>query len=454
MSGEERDFVALRFGLGPAAPDEDWSPDGMVKMVAGFGPGLRLALPSSAGRFVTRTQLLNERRQTKDAKADVRKQAQMRYAVFNNRTFVSDVHKRVIWAVTTPLPFVDRLLAYWSNHFTVSARQSPIGVITGPYEVEALQPHIGGRFADLLKAAVKHPAMLLYLNQSNSIGPNSPAGRRRNRGLNENLAREILELHTLGVNGGYTQADVTEFARLMTGWTVERKTGLAVFRRNQAEPGSKTLLGRKFGGGPAASGDFDAALDFLAEHPSTAKHVATRIVRHFIADDPAPDAIADVAQAFSRSGGDLLAVYRALASLPEARVRTGAKARTDRDFLIAALRAIALPKVRLDTSGDPPKGVGLTVGALRLLQQPYWNALSPAGWPEEAGEWLSPAGLAGRLQIIPRLVRTSTLRTPDELIDRALGSVVSERTSRIVQAASNRDEAMALVLASPEFNRR
>lgn len=451
MSAQESDFVAIRFGLGPARPGEDWTPDGMAAMISGLSANQRLTLPPSAERLLEGIRLSKGRR---EKNATDRKAAQEAYGSYTNGAYRSDVHQRILWAVNTPVPFAERLLAFWSNHFTVTRRKVQLRALVGPYEAEAILPNIGGRFADLLKAAVKHQAMLIYLDQSNSIGPNSPAGKRRKAGLNENLAREILELHTLGVHGGYTQADVTEFAKLMTGWGIDRNAGTADYRRQTAEPGRKTILGQSFGSARPEAGDFDEALDFLAAHPATARHVATRLVLHFISDNPSADSVADVEKAFIASGGNLPDVYRALGALPEARARTGAKARNDRDFLIAALRAADVPGDKLGANPRRPKSAPFTVSALATLRQVYWEATSPAGWPESADEWLSPQGLAGRLQVIPRIVRESAVESPEGLRDRALGSIVTERTARIIKAASNREEAMALVFASPEFNRR
>ena len=451
MSSQDDDFVALRFGLGPARKGEDWSPAGMAAMITGLGEQDRPPLPSSRERLLESLELAQERRGKSN---DERQKAQQAFNTYTLGAYRSDVHQRILWGVQTAVPFAERLLAFWSNHFTVTKRKAHLRGLVGPFEAEAIFPNMGGSFASLLKAAAKHPAMLLYLDQSNSVGPNSPAGKRKNTGLNENLAREILELHTLGVHGGYTQADVTEFARLMTGWGIDRAAGTAGFKRQTAEPGTKTILGRSFGGKKPGPGDFDEVLEFLARHPATARHVASRLVMHFISDNPSADAVADVERAFIASNGNLPDVYRALASLPEARTRPGAKARNDRDFLIAALRAAAVPADRLGANPKKPKAAPFTVNALAGLRQDYWDAASPAGWPETAGEWLSPQGLAGRLQIIPRILRLSPVETPDALRDRALGSAVTERTARIITAASNRGEAMALVLASPEFNRR
>lgn len=451
MSGREQDYLAHRFGLGPAQDGEDWSPEAQAAAIAKLPPAALFRLASAAERHAHAMELRGSARRKK---REGMKEKDKAFAHFARAAYRDDAHARIVWAARTANPLAERLLAFWSNHFTVSRRKPPLRYLAGPFEAEALLPHLGGRFADLLKASSKHQGMMIYLDQVNSIGPNSPKGTKKGAGLNENLAREILELHTLGVNGGYGQADVTEFAKLMTGWTVDNITGESRFAPAQAEPGKRRVLGRTYAAGGRSAGDYDQVLDDLAAHPSTAKHVATKLVTHFIADTPPPQAVAAVEKAFTASDGSLPAVYRALMSLPEARQWPGTKARNDRDFLICGLRAVGVDPDDHAREGKKREQMPLSVGALTMLRQEYWDAASPAGWEEAAEEWLSPAGLAGRLQLIPLLVRASRVATPEDLLDRALGSVVSDRTRKMVSVASNREEAMSLVLASPEFNRR
>lgn len=451
MAGTEQDHLAQRFGLGPARSGEDWSPDAAAATIAHLPKSALFTLSAAAERHVHAMDLRGEARRKKRAG---QKTKDGNFARFARGSYRDDVHARIVWAARTEYPFAERLLAYWSNHFTVSRRKPPLGYLSGPYEAEAIMPHIGGYFADMLKASAQHQGMLIYLDQVNSIGPNSKRGRKKGTGLNENLAREILELHTLGVNGGYTQADVTEFAKLMTGWTVDGMTGESRYMVAAAEPGPRKILGKTYAADGRSAKDFAQVLDDLAAHPSTAKHVATRLVTHFIADDPPADAIAAVENAFLQSGGHLPQVYRALLSLPQAREQPLHKARTDRDFLICGLRATGIDPDSNARTGRKKDQMPFSIGALALLRQAYWDALSPAGWPEQAEEWLSPAGLAGRLQLIPKLVQSSTAASPGDLMERALGSLASERTRKMVSVASNREEAMALILASPEFNRR
>jgi uncharacterized protein (DUF1800 family) len=450
MGRAENDFLSVRFALGPEGNGDAFAPDRLLASLANPA-GPLFSTPSSADRIMAFRQANQGRAMaTGTTRADIVSNVQD----LMTRTYVGDMQARIGWGAVTQAPFVERLLAFWSNHFSISARKQIVKMICGPYECEALLPHLGGTFADLLKSAVRHPAMLAYLDQTQSVGPHSPVGLRQGKGLNENLAREILELHTLGVHGGYTQTDVTEFARIMCGWTIDYRTGTATFTKRQAEPGPKTLLGRTYGGGEATSSDFTDALDALAKHPATAGHIARKLAIHFIADSPPPDVVAKLEQRFNDTGGNLTEVYRVLVNLSEASRGPLAKARNDRDFLIAALRAAQVPPAQLQNVPEGRKFSPLTTGALSVMRQAYWSAASPAGWPEDQAEWLSPIGLAGRLAVIPRIVRLIRSASPGDLLDRALGAVASERTRNVIALASNRNEALGLVFASPEFNRR
>lgn len=280
----------------------------------------------------------------------------------------------------------ERLVWFWSNHFCVSMDKGGlVRVIAGSYEREAIRRHVTGSFAAMLMATTRHPAMIGYLDNGRSIGPNSPAGRRQNRGLNENLAREILELHTLGVNGGYAQADVTAFATMLTGWTIGQPNDPDAvpfrFRFNPRthEPGPKTVLGRTYAqgeeGGLTLLGD-------LARHPATANHIATKLIRHFVADQPPQALISSVSKAFSSSSGDLKATMRALVeaelwTLPETKLRQPV------EWVVALHRGLGLAP-----------DIGRIQRALNVLGQPTWRATSPKGFPDETAPWLDglPAG--------------------------------------------------------------
>ena len=242
--------------------------------------------------------------------------------------FAEDQLSRVTSAVFSPHGFYERLVWFWSDHFSVSARGVRAQSIVPAFELDAIRPNIAGRFGVLLRAAIQHPALLEYFGQIHSVGPSSRIGMLRGSGLNENLAREVLELHTLGVDADYGQDDVRQFAELLTGLSVDRATGSTVFRPWTAEPGPAVVLGRRYGLRRTTASDIDAALEDLAVHPATARHIARKLAVHFIADDPDPDLIAQMEQAYNQTGGELMAVYAALARSPRELASVGGQSAT------------------------------------------------------------------------------------------------------------------------------
>src|SRR3954452_22595664 len=265
---------------------------------------------------------------------------------------------RLSAALTTDSPFIERLVHFWANHFAVSVDKLPVIGLAGLLEFEAIRPHVLGRFSDMLVAVEQHPAMLVYLDQAQSIGPNSRAGQfaairgGKARGLNENLAREIMELHTLGVRTGYSQADVTEFARALTGWTVggigrgpaarmlgNAPAGEFQFADLLHEPGDRTIMGKRYG--QSGEAQARAVLMDLAASPATAKHLATKLARHFAGDDPPPALVDRLSKAYLASNGDLPTVYRALIESPEPWATQPLKFKTPWEWSVSALRAVA-----------------------------------------------------------------------------------------------------------------
>jgi len=360
--------------------------------------------------------------------------------------FAADVGARTRRAAATDQPFRERLVHFWTNHFTVSAVRPLVAGIAVPFEEEAIRPNVTGRFVDLLFAAVRHPAMLLYLDQAESIGPNSRVGQRRSRGLNENLAREILELHTLGVDGGYTQADVRAFAEMLTGWSIGNLRNGVIGAFNYVplvhEPGSKTFLGRTY----EDDGEREArtVLELLARHPSTARRIATKLARHFIADRPPAESVDWIARVFIDSDGDLRAVYRAVIAEERAWRDPLSKVRAPSDFVVAALRA----------TGVKPEG-GPVMRAQAVLGQTPLTAPSPAGWPDEAEAWATPEAMMRRVEFALAFAgRVRTHMEPGDLAESVLGDALSDETGAAIRRAGSRTESLALMLASPEFQRR
>ncbi len=362
------------------------------------------------------------------------------------QAYVEEAGLRIKAQVESEQPVHERLVAFWSNHFTVSVQRPVVLSLAGPFEREAIRPHVTGKFRDMLRAVARHSAMLVYLDQAQSIGPNSRIGQRRQRGLNENLAREILELHTLGVEGGYSQADVTAFANILTGWSIARDedhdSGAFFFRQPVHEPGAKTLLGRRFE--EDGEGEGIAALDMLARHPSTAKHIATKLVRHFIADKP-PQALVDrLVKLFRDGDGDLGVVTRGLVDSLEAWSAPLTKIKTPNEFVVSALRASAV-------APDPAR----VLGGLRALGQAPFAAPSPAGWPDTADQWLGPESVMRRAEWAMALAtRLGRDRDPPTILAAALGPAARAETRSWFSRAASSTDALALVFASPEFQRR
>jgi uncharacterized protein (DUF1800 family) len=355
-------------------------------------------------------------------------------------------------ALDAPDGFRERLVRFWADHFTTKPRNRPETTLPGALIEDAIRPHVAGRFGDMLEAAVLHPAMLAYLDQVASVGPGSRFGKRRGRGLNENLAREVLELHTLGVGAGYGQTDVREMAELLTGLDATAAEGL-LFRPERAEPGPETVLGKTYSG--AGMAPIRAALQDLAQRPETALHLARKLAVHFVADDPDPDLVGAIAAAYRQSGGGLLAAYEALLTHPAAWVQTLAKARQPLDFTLAALRALGWRGRDVMALGARPLR-RFILRPMALMGQEWGRPNGPDGWPESVESWITPQGLGARIawamEVPDRLVKT--LPDPQDFAQTALGPAADARLLWAVARAETRREGVGLVLASPAFNRR
>ncbi|QNQ10532.1 DUF1800 domain-containing protein [Sphingomonas alpina] len=377
--------------------------------------------------------------------------------------YVAAVGGRALASLTGPAPFVERLVHFWANHFAVSADKLTVIGLSGLLEFEAIRPHVLGKFGDMLAAVERHPAMLLYLDQAESIGPNSPIGSRyanrpnRKLGLNENLAREILELHTLGVRTGYSQADVTELARALTGWTVAGLTngpvaravgvddtpGDFVFVEQIHEPGTRTIIGKSY----AQDGErqAQAVLSGLATHPATATHIATKLARHFTGDTPAPALVARLEAAFLKSGGDLPTVYRALIAAPEAWAERNSKFKSPWEWSVSVMRALDMKTVQ-------PQAV---TGLLNQLGQPIWRPGSPAGYDDINAGWAGPDAVMRRVEAAERFAtRAGGSIDARALAPKLFPAAVGAATTQALARAESPGQALALLLVAPEFMRR
>jgi len=361
--------------------------------------------------------------------------------------YLRELSARSALGFTTERPFAERLVWFWSNHFTVSAR-GQTALYVGAFEREAIRPHINGTFQDMLFAVCMHPAMLIYLSNFHSIGPNSAAGDRSGKGLNENLGRELLELHTLGVDGGYTQADVTSFAKVLTGWTFgqnpdqEQRFGRFFFNGNAHEPGAQTVLGQVYDQKGVQQGD--AVLDMLAAHHATATHIATQLVRAFVADTPPPDLVAAVAKTFTDTGGDLAAVAKTLVGADAAWTAPMQKLRLPQEYLLAASRA-------LNVTLKPQQ----LVKALDTLGQPLFNPPSPEGFHDDAATWLAPDAMTNRLDIAQNFAQQADSSADARLVaDAILGDAQSPATREAIARAEGPVQGLSILLMRPEFQRR
>lgn len=388
-------------------------------------------------------------------------QAKVREAYGRYRT---DVATRLKVTVTSPTPFAERLVHFWSNHFSVSAGKPGTPFEVGNHEFNAIRPHVTGKFSDMLKAAVLHPAMLLYLDQFQSIGPNSTFGERQRRraqrsgsagrqaGLNENLAREILELHTLGVDGGYSQADVTEFARALTGWSIEglgrvkrfaeARDGGAAYVEVAHEPGTRRIMGHAY----QDTGDKQALaiLDDLATHPSTARFVATKLARHFTKDEPEPSLVARLESDFLKTGGDLGSLARALVKAPEAWEEDAVKFRQPVEWLTSVMRFTGLEGLSENRIN----------GIVRQLGQVPWGAPSPAGFDDVADSWAGPDALLRRVELADRLARNAPSDAVLARAETAFPEALSPNTRTWLSRAESGSQALGLLLVAPEMMRR
>lgn len=411
-------------------------------------------LRANLGAFMRRRELQREAAGRDEAVAEVELEQQA-YRRQARRTVLTQVADRFDHAVTTHQPFFERLVHFYSNHFTVSQQGKPqlIGACLG-YENEAIRTALGGHFADMLVNVVSHPVMLVYLDNAQSAGPNSRAGRRRNLGLNENLAREILELHTLGVAGGYDQDDVRGLAKIITGWTVGNQRtqrfggepGKFVFVDLMHEPGKHRLLGKAYAEDGVRQGR--DALHDLARHPATAEHLATKLARHFIADQPPAAAVAALKQTYLDSDGHLPTLHKKLVTLPAAWQADHRKLKNPHDLLVSAVRGLDLP-----SSGVVARrGV---VEGLRTMNHVPFTAPSPAGWPDLVDHWGSPNALRQRVEWgVAAGARTGAT---SESVGRALQHLLPASAEDVALAARRAEspaQAMGLLLASPDFQWR
>jgi uncharacterized protein (DUF1800 family) len=360
------------------------------------------------------------------------------------RLFQNEAKVHFDAAVAFDFGFVERLVWFWSNHFCISANKA-VGM-AGAYERETIRPHALGRFADMLQAVESHPAMLVYLDNTESMGADSVAGINRDKGLNENLAREIMELHTLGVRSGYTQKDVTSFANVITGWSWARPAdpvhgGEFEYIGRLHQPGAQIVLGKSCADSGVAQGR--GVLADLARRPATAQHIAQKLARHFVADEPPPSLIGRLATALKDTDGDLKAVAKALVTADESWTPQRGKFKQPSVWLMAMYRL---------TGVTPGNTIGQVLGAQGALGQALWRPPAPNGYPDTEAAWID--GVPRRLDIANAFAgRVAGKADPLALLDAALGPLASAETRTTIGRAESRAQALALLFMTPEFQR-
>jgi uncharacterized protein (DUF1800 family) len=398
-----------------------------------------------------------------DLAKEAMKQAR-RYAARTARDdYVALVGARTNAVLQSEAPFVERMVHFWSNHFAISIDKLQVVGLGGLLEVEAIRANVLGKFSDMLLAVEQHPAMLLYLDQAQSVGPDSPLGRRvaargkRKLGLNENLAREIMELHTLGVRSGYSQGDVTEFARALTGWTVAGLARQNVGRLRHAtaaagdfifadalhQPGDRTIMNRRYPAGGEEQAR--AVLLDLARAPATANHIAVKLARHFAGDASPPSLVQRLSASFTASGGDLPTLYSVLASAPEL-AGGPAKFKSPWDWSVSALRAVGTREVE----------GRMVVGLQTQLGQQVWKPGSPAGYDDSDAAWAAPDALMRRVEAASRIAAKigNAAFDPRAVAAKVLPAGGSKTTLEAIARAETPTEGLTMMLVAPEFMRR
>lgn len=447
----------------------------------GFGPLYQHSSPSLEKQLSSKTywheaitklpstnEVLLELRKLNDTKRELKlsptkkREVQKQIGAFFREQYLRQVEARNQQTLHTPYGFQERLIQFWSNHFAISADTRKVRPIVASVENEVIRAHWNGNFVEMLLAVSQHPTMLMFLDNNLSVGPNSKQGLKQGKGLNENLAREIMELHTLGVDSQYTQQDVIELAKAITGWSVGFKAPKVGFQFNSRthEPGSITLLGKRYSQQGIDQGR--ACLRDLALHPDTAKHIARKLVQHFLG--PSGEALVEpLSQAYLKGKGDLLPVYRLLIQSALSQSAEAVRFRTSQEWLFAVLRSA---DVRFPESNDMQmsKSGNKLLGAQRSLGQPPFMAGSPAGWPDKDADYNSPSALTQRWQLANRIARLAVKSAKsqgvkpqafvEQISQQLYGDALDEHTRLVMNKAPSAEMKLSLLWLSPQFQYR
>lgn len=394
-------------------------------------------LPSS----IDIRQQLAAYRALKKSKNKTLTKSQKNYHRKTYDTFIQDSLQQLVYSEHS---IQWRLLDFFSNHFSVTAQNIPLTALSPTLEREAIAPNLFGLFEDMLVSVVQHPAMLLYLNNERSFGPNSKWGKR-GKGLNENLAREILELHTLGVQGGYEQQDVLELAKGITGWSIANVAKAPdqgfVFYSKGHEPGKRVLLGKVYQAQGLEQGI--TMLKAVARHPSTRQHICRKLATHFISDQPSAELIQKLENTWSKTNGNIKAVMTTLIDAEESWSPSTEKFKSPRDFVLSTLRLLKPKKVNSRQFYQ----------MLKQLGQAPFKAGSPAGYPDTEADWLGANALMTRIDLATTIAGRYKPNA-EHLLSQSFADTVTEHTYLSVVRAESRHQAASLFLLSPEFQRR
>lgn len=493
-------MAAIRYGYG-FRPGENPPEDPDALILQSLAPH-EIVLPFTARSSATRREIIavyqrdvseNRKRQRISSISQIKNPKQLVTRPMQQLLSI-DRDDRLANAVTSPHQFHERLSAFWTDHFSTSTGKSAAMRVFVPLqEAEAIRPNVAGPFHLLLAAAVLHPAMMIYLDQNVSMGPESIKGRKYNKGSNENLARELIELHTMGAGSGYGQSDVANAAMVLTGLFVDRNHSEVSFDKSRAQPGIHVVLDKYYGGQDRTNGDVFALLNDLAHRPETAMHICRKLAVHFIADSPPKRLVEAMAEMWRKTEGDLSSVYRVMVTHKDGFEIVLAKAKKPLDFIASSLRAIGAtsemllaPKLSQKNRGSSAntkfsptewsddgsstataleaveaierlrKGslVRSAVSTIRTLGQPIWQPPSPAGWSEKDSDWISGGSLSRRIAWA-RFLGTAYGggSDPVETLRSVMKEAARDNTIRAVSRAPRREVGLSLLLASPEFNR-
>ena len=453
-------IAAIRFGMGlsPTIAPPSSAADMLARLAGPDTIAAEFPIPTYTDvypspldyRVATRSLRLAEGTDAEEAADAHRRQVRED----GHQLLLTNIRSDLARAAHTQDGFRERLVRFWADHFTARPTKGIDRHLISPYIEEAIRPNVAGSFADMLVAVVGSPMMIWFLDQHHSMGPNSQAARGGGRGLNENLARELLELHTLGVGGAYQQTDVRELAELLTGVSASADQG-GYFRPSHAEPGAERILGVEYGGDVASIDDVKAGLRGIAMHPDTARHLARKLVVHFIAPTPDASLVEAMAARYLEDGGDLMGMYDVMLKHEAAWVPDALKVKQPFDFIASSVRALGVTRDGIMAT-EKPFIRGSVQRPMTVMGQTWQRPVGPDGWPEAEENWITPQGMAGRITWSMQVPQKLLGRLPDprEFVFTALGPTPLEAVLFAANAAETVSDGVGLVLASAAFQRR